>query len=418
MHFLSYVNRLNKLAKTISLLFIFLLLSSCARTQIQVQGAAFNQAIASFEYKQILSNVVRASLGLPVTITSLSQISGEEMFSGKFTPELPFGVDADGIYRIGPTINFGPGIGSAAYNNMTISPSLKTLNEPLSLNVWMRFARHGYSPPLLGSILFNRIMLHESMVLALVNNYISKCSEPDDNDEKQLCDEYRRIADHCDFDLNYESDFTELENGQRYINITNTGRSACEFKIFELVNILFVLAELTVDSLKKDISSELALDKNNPSLVNRPIESIKPYFQVKSVQEIYENTEYHLKKYKANPSPPAITIGVRSPIEVVEYLGRLAALERDGTEKIKATLRTETGYAHIIKLQSGSGVGANIAVSTRGEDGNIYYIRFANKNTTRHDLSIQSLTLAINIVNTALSAHELPSSTHVIFRSD
>jgi hypothetical protein len=141
-------------------------------------------------------------------------------------------------------------------------------------------------------------------------------------------------------------------------------------------------------------------------------------FQVRHVQTTFEEAEKKLRPYK-NRAP--LKLGLRSPRGVLTYLGQLIALQNFAKEKHLPRTMARTGLSispvTVFRVLRGSPDADGAAVTVRGPDGETYFVPRTDHAAKERDYTLRVLTMAAEVVNSAVSDKDLPAPASIVVRA-
>lgn len=128
------------------------LLGGCTATvdRFSARSARYNIETADSKSLSILTNILRASDGLPLQFTDISTVTGQGSIEGSVGASLPIAVSPDTVeqtYSISPTIT---GSGGSNFNvvNLNTQEFYRGLQTPVDIKHIANFITAGYDPQL------------------------------------------------------------------------------------------------------------------------------------------------------------------------------------------------------------------------------------------------------------------------------
>jgi hypothetical protein len=228
--------------------------------------------------------------------------------------------------------------------------------------------------------------------------------------KSRYCRDLDDIARECKDDI---PGATALEEGEQFVTIANSAGTKCDFLQFQSFLYLLRMSELTTDitTTERLVDSKDKQGKPTKELYKETDAGI--YFQNEEVRNVYKRIRISLKekaaKNKGLKYRTPLKFGLRSPRAVVAYLGQLIALQYYSKERFVPTILLRDGKRLTIfrVLRSRAG-GRDAVLSVHGPDGFTYYVPSPQYGSPYRDRTMRALTIAGELVDTALSQQPLP----------
>ena len=353
--------------------------------------------------------------------------TGKESLSGRLRPTLPFGGDALDIFDFRPEIEVNPGISSAEYSNINVSASLELLNQDVKDTTYLRFLRAGYEPLLLATILYRRLEINQELLNALLRQKDRVCSRhgsgrPVSCNVLAHLEEEWNLVERCGSLDHLFAGVARVDNGERYLTVENNGKSRCEYLGFQAVYHLLRLSGLYLDDVQVEYPV-IATDASGQSIQEIRIRTeLRLYFQAEAVHNVYTSIGRRLSADPVNRTRLPIEVGIRSPKEILHYLGALTRLQRAAPNRLPLSVATVQGEFMTVfwvrdPMREDEPHGQT-AISVVGPDGVRYSIPYPQQESSSRDQSLRVLTLTSELLDVAISGKELPAPSSLILRGN
>ena len=403
---------------------VILSAAGCTTTQLRVQSSAFNQAASDSNINQLVTNVVRSSLDLPMTFTAFNQFTGKEYVSGSVSPNFPFGSDfVTQIYNLNPVVNFGPGISQVTYTDLATTEANELLNKSVSA---------GALETLIGAIGARAtitLFAHKYVVHAELFNEFRRIQkricERLPNDSR--CRNIKRVERECRF----PPPSAEV-HGELYYSIRNRALDPCDFLEFQAFFDIIALVGVAID-VDSEIVAKAKKTKNgnvlrdefaDPVLAIDRQDVVKFHIQNTRARKRRKAIEKRLMAREARKLPvyrkgASITFVQKSPKQFIALLGRFTALFNSSHE-FEPIIPTRSGPQVLFKLirEKTSAVPSDrsIALSVTGPDNHRYYVERPDTSVKNRDLTLRALIIAQELINAAIGKKGLPTPPTILTR--
>jgi hypothetical protein len=393
-------------------------LFGCAQAQIEHQSNAMNRASGTTIGEHVFLNAIRASLDLPMSFTKLQKYTGQGMASGSFAPKIPFGPDAVRSFDSGPTLNWNPGVFQSEYVDVNTSGALIKLNQSLQYDAMDRYSADGLPPELLLTIFVRYIEVHEKLAAALEIQRKKRChAQPDNRD----CREFERIKYENCTHWNEVTPLT-LEHGQKFYAISNHAQTKCTFLQFQSLIITLRLSDFATDLGHKTAYERLQTTSDSKAVAvetSKPVQAIR--FQAGEVQRTFQAVEKELKSEKQIVDRQPIKFALRSPRQLLSYLGELIALQNYGQDRYLPQVLVATSHGYepvtIFRVIRGNASAEPPALTMVGPDGETYFVPEPAYGSPGRDQTLRVLSVAAELVNGAISEKDFPAPTSITVRA-
>lgn len=393
-----------------------ILLASCTQIQIERQSSAYNNALFEGAHQQLLLNIVRASLDLPPVISTANSFTGSESISGSLAPSFPFGGDATRVFNLNPTINIKPGISSVAHVNVSQSKANILLTESITAAKFFRLEPTVGAASMI-TLSADRMWVHRELYEALAERF------------DRWCDQRRRHSG-CRFiassiaECSWEPRRIILDGDEEYVIATNRAKNRCEYLGFQILYVktaLFVVMGGDVS-----VAAKATLTKDGQvvrDVFGAPVAAVdksvgfKFYIQNRVLRRkfasIRERLSRKAEKYK---SGAPIVYSMRSPMQMLQFLGRLVVLHNAHGFNPVLPGRNSSVFFKVSRSRSLSTSDSGYSVTAFGPDGHTYYVKSPEYGASGKDRTLKVMTVVQELIDAAVAENPLSAPTTIIAR--
>jgi hypothetical protein len=391
-------------------------LCGCAREQIEYHSDSLNHASATTIAEHVLLNTVRASLDLPMSFTKLQTYKTQGMVSASAAPKLPFGPSASGIYDVGPTLNLNSGITEVNYADVDTAGALVKLNEDTPYATIERYGADGVPAIVLYTILVRDIFVREELQERIKSEWRTWWAHCSTSVNDEICQVIDNIARDCPNSrgVPWQEGLYTLEGGQRFYKISNSARTTCDFRQFQS----YLLA-LRTSHFFSDLGQESATTYKLQTVPEWKLlkkteqeSTVLIGFNTPYVDRKYKELDKEFKADKKHIRRPPFNFQLRSPRQLLTYLGALIALQNSGDDRsvlevlVPGTLPGTTQPVSIFRVIRGNPGLEPSALAVFGPYGDTYYVPEPTYGSPYRDQTLRVLSIALNW-STALSARKI-----------
>ena len=407
------------------------MLSACIRTEISDQSLQFNQATSSVGNKLLLLNAVRASKNYPMQFSKLGSFTGSGRISGGLTVGGPFAIKKIGsgplapslkTGTIGTAVNIGSGISSLQLTDVSTEEAQTKLRSPVTDQDFKYHYLQGWDTRVVSTLMIESLQVPARLAEIYFRKYEEKCNPTSGKDSKNIrCWAYKRLKtldstkEECQ-----AGEFSSLR-GVGYMQFRNDPRNQCRFYAFQaFIEALGVSSGLldfnpkfkksdekkssqtaTYSSDKFAIDVNVKVPKDEPKA--KPKKAFVLVFRDEKLQRIYDTLGK--RKDSAGHKIDLLEIVFRSPERMVRYLGELIAVQDFAGQPVRQ-IRVLGELVDLFRVTRK--VSSNTAISVVGPEGERFSILIPDHGSDSRHRSLQTLSLAMDFVNIAISGESSP----------
>ena len=326
------------------------------------------------------------------------------MLRGSFSPKLPFGPEALSVFDLGPVVNLSTGANLIEYGDVNTSEGLKELDKGVPFGTF-----HDANLPLkIKATLFIRSFeIHEALNAELVAQFRRVCATGAAADYR--CRVIATADTRCG--TGWRSGPPLPFSGGRYYVYENFGNSECGFLEFQgllsMLGLSGFVSDAKVDEYVVGKGAEKAIGIRSRAAVN---------FAAPQVRHAYKRLQREFLAKRIEDEEP-LAIKMRSPRDMIEYLGEIVALENYADKRFvpKVQISDDLNVPFFVVLQRGD-VLEPIALSVRDRHGDVFVVPEPRYGDVSRHQTLRVLTVVTDLVSASISAKGLPLATSVIVR--
>lgn len=394
--------------RAVGLLILSIFAAACAQQQIGLQADQFNSASANTNIKHILLNAARASKSRPLQFTQVAKYTGNNMLSGSFAPNLPFGPDATSIFDLKPTLNLSSGVATIEFGDLNTAEAMNRLGEPIDYSNIDTYLSTTTSVPwdLFATLAIARFEIAAPLYDALIRTFRARCS---DRATHPLCKNASYITDRCPH-------WTELTPGYfpsgRYTVSYNVASDECTYLAFQGFLIALKVNNFSIDIVDtdswikvKDLDGKIKTEK-------RTERAPQIYFGNSPAQDVYARLQKVLKSAKETPFKAFF----RSPKGMIEYLGDIIRLENFSNDPyVPEVFVNGVDRVPLAIIEVGHGGKLDSAVDVRDEEGDVFYVPKPDYGSPHAHLTLRVMSIISDFVAGRITKQSLPATSGVVF---
>lgn len=281
---------------------------------------------------------------------------------------------------------------------------------------WNDTHADGIEPILLGTIFIEHAEIHEKLADALLAQRDGLCrAKPNEHN----CSELHTIEEKCQL---WNDRLVTLEQGRRFYEVKNHAQSKCDFLRFQSLILMLRLSGYSSDlgferfPITAEQKKAAAEQKDVPAENGRPVLAIR--FQNAGVQRKYEDIEQELKPIKRPIERHAIKFLLRSPRQLLGYLGALISLQNFSQDHYVPKVLARSGQTitvfHVVHGNSGA---EPTALAVKDPYGDTYFVPRPAYGSSERDQTLRILSIAGELVNGAISEKDFPVPATVAVRA-
>lgn len=416
---------------------LVLLLTSCTSYEIEDHSVQFNEASESLNLRLLLLNAVRASKDYPLQFSKIGNYQGVGSPSASISASIPWGPKlVNPIYEVNPSLALKSGVQQLSLVDLNTEEAQAALKRALTPNDFRyyyinREAREAYT---IFDLTIQTVGIQEGLLAKMKVAFEQACANlkkttASRHEHSELyCRGVRTILQQCPRE--------ELENkvavgDQTFITFeTSIGRSPCRDMSLRYVSFILQRLGFNIEARQRKRNN----DKEAPVT---PGGKDTYYFEINAnsdsksegasrettYEHIFSFTDPDVKKAAACPSGqrgsacenPKFYITFRSPESMVRYLGRIIAAQayRDPPHVHKILSFECQGEVPMLEVTRGRGRSDKPAVSVRDQEGEDFYVPAPKHGDPCRAKSMETLSLAADILNGAVSKKAIPTVTSV-----
>jgi hypothetical protein len=368
-----------------------LLVSGCAGYETEVNSLSFHEGQAESNEQILLRNIILAAHDKAPTFVAASQVSSQGKASASLSAVF------NRLTTVGHTLT--PGISGERSQNVQIhdygaTKAARILYKEVDESILRDLLLQGWDYRLISTLLYRGAGVPEELDEAIVRKASAVCRTSNDPDERVLCSHLKGMLDECD-----EASSDAAPTG--YVSYLNTARKKCDFENFQ---IFLSRAELAGAHFTFRPHREVTERKI------KTVKGAKKEDKTVTVEETIENNvafylAFEDKHLRSIHNRQPLKIILRSPKEVIEFLGRLAALQIYSEPPYVATTPafSNKGVEWIIPfrvVRSGELVGPSAVAVSVGSAGT-FHVMETNPLSQAGDQSLRVMGFVIELQNRA-----------------
>lgn len=371
--------KFGSILRIIGVYFAIIFIAGCAGLETEINSLSFHDGQAESNEQILLRNIIAAAHDKTPTFVGASQVSS--------TGEMTGGISATFFqHNVTQGHLITPNLTGRKQQNVTIldygaTEAAKILYNNVPANILRQLFIQGWPPRLIETILFigTRVPLPVDDAIRLSAE--RKCEATNNRYEIMLCEWTDDILSRC-------------PDPYGSINYLNNGRNRCDFERYQAFINRWDLSGTGIrvipDVKKGEKAKEIDLGK------------IVPIFGDSNVLNAYKNC---LKPPPGKPKCRNIEFYLRSPKQIIDYLGRLAAMQlyADPPYVPAALIRVDGNPQRIVpfRIIRGRGLEGSSAVSVRVGRLGSYHVPQAEPLAISGDQSLRVMAFVIELQNLA-----------------
>ncbi len=351
----------------------YFFVAGCAGRVANVNSLSYQGGQAITNEEILLTNIIAAAHDRAATF-----------IAPKGTTTLAFG-QADlsaNLNTVTPNDVFSPKISGKRQQTVTIvdygaTEAAKILYNDVPIRLSGELVVSGWPGSLAATLLFKRLGIYEELWSLIERTAAERC---DSNDDPRCV--WIRKNQMCEPEPSY---------GELHLYYFNTAQERCDFIGFQMI--MFAL-DITGTSFGVRKFKD---DKGATQ------EQVEANFADDAIRGRFDE----LRNDPRNKDIPIFQWSLRSPEEIIQFLGRLTALQLYSKPPFVAEVRTRRGPVVLFRVYEGTGSGA--AISVRSEFG-AYHVPQTNPLSSR-DYSLRVMAFLIKLQNWAQQKAPIQGNT-------
>jgi hypothetical protein len=430
-------------SKTIAIAILLLFgLPSCTSYEVEDHSLQFNQAVGSLGNRLLLLNAVRAAKGYPMQFSKLQTYTGQGRADGGTTVDVPFLIDTIGHGTLSPARLIGTarpnttlrtGVQSLVLADLNTQEAQTALRKQATVKEFEYYLLQRWPPILVVTVMIEAVEVRYELVSALLQNYLKRCEKEPNH---LVCIRPSDANKSCgDADASIPK-MRHSRFGASYILFENNPRKLCDFVWFHwFIDALQAGGgHLEVPSKRKAVaeskdakkqgaiyrSSKFAIDvnvklpeKEDKDQKDKDEGDVDLYFDDKNLDALYE----HLLRDTANKKTrrKVIEYVFRSPERMVRFLGDVILVQELEREPRNIKVRSTEGKpVDLFLAKKGANLSGRVAVSIIDPEGETFYVPIPDHGSPTTHVSLPTLTLVMDFLNSAVSGKALPQPTTLV----
>lgn len=415
-----------------------LYLTGCARIELESQNYQFNQGIGNINAQLLLLNSVRASKKYPLQFTSTSSYTGDARVSGGLTGAFPFGPGAvNPIYSLAPSLNWRTGLSQVQVADLNTTKATQYFRKSITGSDFRYYYIHNgdRNLSLISLLLIDYIRIKDSLFFSMVSKSRALCASGD----SEFATDAAAFREQCEFIERYvrscpkPARTTALGTQTLLIFGAEYTGDECRDRQIRLASFVLQVVGFNIqgntpkDSAKEDAKpANGGSDKGNKGKGEKTDDdqAKKPepdaglgsslgvfYFADPEFERLAKVTR---GKEKETP----IDVTFRSPESMVRFLGSLISAQTHRSPPVIPTIFDfETKKeVPIFTVHRGLAIPTQAAVEVRDGEGEHFYIPVPDRSEGAKNLTLETLSIVADVVNTATAQAEIPQVPNVTLR--
>lgn len=359
-------------------------LLGCTREKIRHQAIAYNKALSSHTNQLILLNAVRASKRYPMYFSALGDMTANANFGGSLTGNFPFGRDASRIFSLSPTLNSSSGYSSLTIANLQTGEFQSAILQPMPIGIVDNYIQRDWPKSLIYHMAYSKVAIAISRDRFIDRNYRAICANPRRR-VVEICADIQRADEEC-----LRPRLKKSVRGRSevtFVEYRNAPRERCEFRRFQsFLNRMLLLRPRLAQDQGSGWTAELT---------------------------DYRGRAITIPLSKTG-GPPILSFYVRSPHDMIAYLGDLIAAQQNPYSGHAARIFVADFVAvPLFVLKSTTENSGPSAFSVRHEN-RIYAIPQPGTGQIGEHRSLQALAFISQVIGLKTSRSALPPSPAVL----
>jgi hypothetical protein len=427
-------------SKTIAIAILLLLgLPSCTSYEVEDHSLQFNQAVGSLGNRLLLLNAVRAAKGYPMQFSKLQTYTGQGRADGGVIVDVPFLVDTVGHGTLAPTrlmggtkssMNARTGVNALQLVDLNTAEAQKALRTQATKAQFEYYLAQAWPFRLVVTVMIEGIAVSERLLRPLEEYYVAYCAA---NPSHVLCNWLRGELEKCGASTSKPTRKMEPVGryGETYFSFGNDPRTYCEFVAFQWFIDAMAMAggsfEIAKYQTKKKSEQKkkttvvkgdrFAIDVNvklpdkDDSSETAPGDPLDLFFDNERFEGLYQRI-HKLKDRKGMKLQP-IEVNLRSPERMVRFLGDIISVQELAHDRQTIKILHNQRIVELLRVKRGPRMLANVAVAVTDAEGEEVYIPVPDHGSPTAHLSLQTMALVMDFLNSAVSGKALPQPTTV-----
>ena len=361
--------------------------AGCAGRVTNINSLSFQQGQAQSNEQILLRNIIAAAHDKTPTFVAASTVQSLGEMDGGITASFS---------RTNILSTFTPSLSGKRSQSVAIldygaTKAAQHLYSDLPLDVARQLLLQGWPPRLMETVLFAAIEIDQDLDLMIASKAERNCDTTVESVVRSLCDWNKAAIKRCKEPAGYGG----------YIN---DGADICAFDRFQVL-----LNRFRLTGTDYRVAKTVVKDKDGKPILNEQDQQIvKKEFKELFDDEIIEdllNTLKEAYKNSGEEGRPPFAILMRSPSQVIEFLGRLAAMQLFNVppDVARVPVLREDNLEWVVpfRVVRGRDLDGPSAVSVRVGALGSYHVPQPDPLSRLRDQSVRVMALVIELQNRA-----------------
>ncbi|WP_141700686.1 hypothetical protein [Methyloceanibacter superfactus] len=377
---------------------IAVMLLGCAGRVTNINSLSFQDGQAQSNEQILLRNIIAAANDRTPTFVAASNVQSLGEAGASLGAQFS-------IPNTGHTIS--PGLTGRRSQNATLldygaTKAAQHLYRAVDHALARQLLIQGWPSELIETVLWGAILIHPELHDLIARKARRICDTTTDRGEIAVCRWTEEMIGRCGDPIGAHG-------------FINHAQSICSFNRFQII-----INRLAVTGTEFRIRDVMLRDENGKPVLN---DDHRPVFE-KRFQEVFDDPEIEhrfeaLNSRRAEKDPLVFAVFLRSPAQIIEFLGRLAALQLYRNQPDVAAIpipgRDNIDWIIPFRIVSGSDRDGPSAVSVRF-GGRSYHVPQPHNQPHMRDQSVRVMSLVIELQNLARQEAPIQGSSIAILQ--